>query len=113
MKLYNPHDAPIDIGHDGTMYTLPANSDVELPDEVAHRVLARHYETGLRALGGVESLDVDIRKVAEEQYTLYLKRRLGIPSGVTHGIYKAAQKRGLVPGPPSVPEPSPPPVSEG
>jgi len=111
VKVYNPHDTPIVMGHDGTDYTLPANSDVELPDDVAYRALVRHTETGLRALHGIESLDVDIRKVAEEQYTLYLKRRLGIPSEASQDIYKSAQKRGLLPGP--TPEPEPPAESKG
>ena len=107
MKLYNPHDDPIHLGHGGVEHVLPANSDVELPDEVGARALVRHAETGLVVLPGTEFLDGQARKVAEERYTLYLKRRMGLPSEATQSIFKSAVKRGLVPGGPAEPVPEP------
>lgn len=112
MKLYNPHDDPIHLGHGGIEYVLPANSDVEVPDEVGHRALVRHAETGVVELPGVPHLDVLARVKAEGLFTLYLKRRLGGPSSAMEGVYRAAQKRGLMGAPPEAPPEEKPAESE-
>ena len=112
MKLYIPHDYPIHIGHGGKEYVLESNSDVELPDDVAQRVLVRHAETGAVELPGGEYPDKRAREVAEERYTAFIKRQLGRPSEAYQRVMDSAVKRGLLPGPP-VQVPPPVPESEG
>lgn len=110
MKLYIPFDEPRHLDHDGREYVLPANSEVEVPDEVGRRALLRLGEIGVVELIGVPYPDEQARKLAEERYTLFLKRELTGPRGLSLHLTGAARKRGLLGSPPEAPSPPEPPA---
>lgn len=106
MRLYIPFDEPLEHVYFGTTYHLPANGDIDLPDDVAVHVLRRHDEAGVVAYtGGTPETDAADRARAEELFTAHLKRKLGGPSGASLSLYSSAAKRGLIGGPP-VPPPT-------
>jgi hypothetical protein len=120
VRLYVPFDHPIVLGHhtpDGVVdYTLPANSEVTLPDDVAERALARHGAEGLVRLNlfplhekdGDGCLDCSAKMEAEARYVTHLQRLSTHNVGTLYGprtlipqseheqrLYESLKKRGL------------------
>jgi hypothetical protein len=125
VRLYSPFDQPVVLGHhtpDGVVdYTLPANSEVTLPDDVGERALARYEADGLVRLNtfplhgedGDGCLDCASKLEAESRYraylvrlsthnvgTLYGPRTLVPQSDHEHRLFDSLQKRGLIHDPP-------------